>query len=53
MFPSLSGTTKAGIFIAGVLLISLTTAGMLGGLILAVSPLLMTLLMMFVVTRDG
>ncbi len=53
MFPSLSGTTKAGIFIAGVLLISLTTAGVFGGLILAVSPLLMTLLMMFVVTRDG
>ncbi len=53
MFRSLSGLTKAGIFIVGVLLISLMTAGVLGGLILAVSPLLMTLLMMFVVTRDG
>jgi len=53
MFRNLSSTAKACIFIVGVLLISLTTAGIAGGLILAVSPLLMTLLMMFVVTRDG
>lgn len=53
MFRTLSPTAKSWIFIAGVLLISLTTARIAGGLILAVSPLLMTLLMMFVLTRDG
>lgn len=53
MFRTLSNTAKAGIFIAGVLLISFTTAGIAGGLILAVSPLLMVLLMMLVITRDG
>lgn len=53
MFRTLSSTAKASVFIVGVLLISVTTAGVAGGLILAVSPLLMTLLMMFVITRDG
>lgn len=53
MFRTLSPTAKALTFIAGVLLLSLTTAGIAGGLILAVSPLLMTLVMMFVITRDG
>ncbi|WP_433673744.1 lysostaphin resistance A-like protein [Microbacterium gorillae] len=53
MFRTLSDTARAVIFIAGVLLISLTTAQIAGGLILAVSPLLMTMFMMFVVTRDG
>ena len=53
MFPSLSHAAKAWIFIAGVLAIAWTTAGIAGGLVLAVSPLLMTMLMMFVITRDG
>ncbi|MDJ0363406.1 CPBP family intramembrane glutamic endopeptidase [Rhodococcus sp. H29-C3] len=53
MFPAFTSTAKSTIFIAGVLLIALTTAGVAGGLILALSPLLMTLLMMFVITRDG
>lgn len=53
MFTHLSSSTKASIFIVGVLLISLATANVAGGLILAVSPLLMTLVMMFIVTRDG
>lgn len=53
MFTRLTSTTKAVVFIVGVLAIAATTSGVAGGLILAVSPLIMTLLMMFVVTRDG
>lgn len=53
MFPRLPHRAQPWIFIAGVLAISLTTAGVAGGLVLAVSPLLMTLAMMFVVSRDG
>lgn len=53
MFTSLSPAVKAWIFVVGVLATSWATASIAGGLVLAISPLLMTLLMMFVITRDG
>src|SRR4051794_31733477 len=53
VFRQLSDRASALTFIVLVLGVSLATARLLGGLILAVSPLLVTLLMLLVVTRDG
>ncbi|MFI1991630.1 lysostaphin resistance A-like protein [Actinoplanes sp. NPDC020271] len=53
MFRRLSDRAAALTFIVLVLGVSLATARVLGGLILALSPLLVTLVMLLVVTRDG
>ena len=53
MFKNLSDRTSAIIFVVMVIGIAATTANFAGGLVLAVSPLLVTALMMFVITRDG
>lgn len=53
MFRSLSDRASALVFIALVLAIAAATATIAGGLLLALSPLLVTALMMLVVTRDG
>ncbi len=53
MFRQLSDRVAAVVFIVLVLAISLGTATVAGGLILAISPLLVVLLMLLVVTREG
>ncbi|WP_051799304.1 CPBP family intramembrane glutamic endopeptidase [Catenuloplanes japonicus] len=53
MFAHLSGRATAAVFVVLVLAVSAGTATVAGGLILALSPLLVTLVMMLVVTRDG
>lgn len=53
MFAQLSDRTTAITFIALTLLISLSTATVAGGLILAISPLLVVLAMLLLVTREG
>jgi uncharacterized protein len=53
MFARLSDRVTSAVFIALVLAVSATTATIADGLVLALSPLLVVLLMMFVVTRDG
>ncbi|MBM2618554.1 CPBP family intramembrane metalloprotease [Actinoplanes sp. LDG1-06] len=53
MFRTLSDRASGLVFVVVVLAVSLSTARVAGGLVLAVSPLLVTLLMMLVVTRDG
>jgi membrane protease YdiL (CAAX protease family) len=53
MFSTLSDRRAALLFIVLVLGVSLATAGIAEGLVLAVSPLLVVFVMMFVVTRDG
>ncbi|WP_086661699.1 CPBP family intramembrane glutamic endopeptidase [Lentzea kentuckyensis] len=53
MFEQLSDRAAAVVFIVLVLGTSLSTATIAGGLILAVSPLLVVLAMLLVVTREG
>lgn len=53
MFKNLSDRTSAIIFVVLVVGIAAATASFAGGLVLAISPLLVTALMMFVITRDG
>lgn len=53
MFKNLSDRTSSIVFVILVVGIAGATASFAGGLVLAVSPLLVTALMMFVVTRDG
>ena len=53
MFKNLSDRTSAIVFVVLVVSIAAATASFAGGLVLAVSPLLVTALMMLVVTRDG
>ncbi|KUL28467.1 CPBP family intramembrane glutamic endopeptidase [Actinoplanes awajinensis] len=53
MFRHLSGRATAVTFIVLVLAVSAGTATIAEGLVLAFSPLLVTLLMMLVVTREG
>lgn len=53
MFARLSDRLTSAVYIVLVLAVSATTATIADGLVLAVSPLLVVLLMMFVVTRDG
>lgn len=53
MFRTLSDRASGLMFVVVVLAVSLCTTRIAGGLVLAISPLLVTLLMMLVVTRDG
>ncbi|MFC9872967.1 CPBP family intramembrane glutamic endopeptidase [Nocardia salmonicida] len=53
MTDGLSDGRLAAIFIAAVLVTSLATANVADGLVLALSPLLVTLVMMLLVTREG
>jgi len=53
LFAQLSGRAAAAVFIVLVLAVSAGTATVAEGLVLALSPLLVTLAMMLVVTREG
>lgn len=53
MFARLSDRASSAVFVILVLAVSAGTATIADGLVLAVSPLLVVLLMMLVVTRDG
>lgn len=53
MFATLSDRTASIVFVLLVLGVSLGTANVAGGLILALSPLLVVLVMLLVVTREG
>ena len=53
MFVRLSDRATAAVFIVLVLAVSAATATIADGLVLALSPLLVVLLMMFLVSRDG
>ncbi|MBO4209777.1 CPBP family intramembrane glutamic endopeptidase [Micromonospora echinofusca] len=53
MFRQLPDSATALVYIVLVLAVSAGTANLFGGLILAISPLLVTLVMLLVVTREG
>ena len=53
MFRQLSDRAAALTYIVLVLAVSAGTADLFGGLILALSPLLVTLVMVLLVTREG
>lgn len=53
MIYRLSDGRAAAIFVIAVLSLSLATANIAGGLVLALSPILVTLAMMLLVTREG
>ncbi|POH63018.1 hypothetical protein C3B61_15205 [Cryobacterium zongtaii] len=53
MFKNLSDRTSSILYVVLVASVAASTASFAGGLVLAISPLLVTALMMFVVTRDG
>ncbi len=53
MFPRLTDRTASIVYIVLVLALALVTANIAEGLVLAFSPLLVVLIMLLVVTRDG